>query len=151
MADVVDAATRSKNMAAIRGKDTKPEIELRRKLHAMGFRFRLHDKRLPGKPDIVLRRYGAVIFVHGCFWHRHDACRYATTPATRAGFWQTKFDDNRNRDLIVRANLRAAGWRIGIIWECALKRGRAEETAALTASWLRSEEKEFETQPIGKL
>ena len=98
MTDIVDKATRSRMMASITAKDTKPEHVLRRALHAHGFRFRLHVRGLPGTPDLVLRRYRAVCFVHGCFWHRHEGS-YATTPATRPEFWQAKFDDNVERDV----------------------------------------------------
>ena len=137
-------------MSAIRGRDTKPEITLRKKLHAMGFRYRLHDKRLAGTPDLVFPKFGAVLFVHGCFWHRHEGCRYATTPATRADFWQKKFDENQARDLKVRSAARSAGWRVGVVWECALKHGRATETAELISSWLQSKDVEVETRPLPK-
>ena len=94
MADIVDKKTRSRMMAGIKGKNTKPELVLRRALHARGFRFRLHGKEFPGRPDLVFPKHGAVIFVHGCFWHRHSNCRYATNPSTRMEFWQGKFDAN---------------------------------------------------------
>ena len=99
MTDIVDSQTRSRMMSGIRGKNTKPELALRRSLHALGFRYRLHAKGIPGKPDIVMPKYRAVIFVHGCFWHRHAGCRYATVPATRPEFWATKFDANVVRDV----------------------------------------------------
>lgn len=95
---------------------------VRRELHRLGFRFRLHDPRLPGKPDLVLRKHSAVIFVHGCYWHRHEGCRYATTPATRREFWLTKFEANVQRDRREQESLRAAGWRVFVVWECALRR-----------------------------
>ena len=98
MADIVDPETRSRMMSGIKGKNTRPELALRRALHARGFRYRLHDKRLPGKPDLILPRFRAAIFVHGCFWHRHEGCKYATTPATRPEFWQAKFRENAERD-----------------------------------------------------
>lgn len=123
MADIVDKATRSKMMAGIGGKNTKPELALRRALHARGFRFRLHVGSLPGKPDIVLPRYRAAILVHGCFWHRHADCRFATTPATRPEFWQAKFDQNVQRDLRTTVALRELGWRVGTVWECDLRQG----------------------------
>jgi DNA mismatch endonuclease (patch repair protein) len=121
MADTISAERRSWNMSRIRGRDTGPELRLRSLLHRAGFRFRLHAKDLPGKPDIVLPKYHTVIFVHGCFWHRHEGCRYATTPSTRAEFWQAKFDGNVKRDNRNRAALEAAGWTVMTVWECELK------------------------------
>ena len=109
---------RSWNMSRIRGKDTKPEMRVRSVLHRMGFRFRLHRKDLPGKPDIVLPAYGTVIFVHGCFWHRHPGCRYAYTPKSRVDFWQTKFQRNVERHQEVEAELEELGWHVVVIWEC---------------------------------
>ena len=135
MADVVDARTRSRMMSGIRGKDTRPELLVRRQLHRLGFRFRLHDPRLPGKPDLVLRKHSAVIFVHGCYWHRHEGCRYATTPATRREFWLSKFAANVQRDLRDQAALRTEGWRVFVIWECALRRD-STGTIARLASFL---------------
>ena len=112
---------RSRNMSAIKSKNTKPEIVVRKLLHSMGYRFRLHRKDLPGSPDIVLPKYKTVIFVHGCFWHRHENCKYATTPKTRKEFWEKKFRENINRDNLNQANLSLKGWKIIIIWECQLK------------------------------
>ena len=112
---------RSRNMSAIKSKNTKPEITVRKLLHSMGYRFRLHRKDLPGSPDIVLPKYKTVIFVHGCFWHRHENCKYATTPKTRKEFWEKKFRENINRDNLNQANLSLKGWKIIIIWECQLK------------------------------
>ena len=112
---------RSRNMSAIKSKNTKPEIAVRKLLHSMGYRFRLHRKDLPGSPDIVLPKYKTVIFVHGCFWHRHENCKYATTPKTRKEFWENKFKANINRDNLNQANLLLRGWKIIIIWECQLK------------------------------
>ena len=112
---------RSRNMSAIKSKNTKPEITLRKLLHSMGYRFRLHRKDLPGSPDIVLPKYKTVIFVHGCFWHRHENCKYASTPKTRQEFWNKKFKENINRDNLNQANLSLKGWKIIIIWECQLK------------------------------
>ena len=105
-------------MSRIRGKDTKPELRVRSQLHRMGYRFRLHRKDLPGRPDIVLPKYDTVIFVHGCFWHRHKGCRFAYTPKTRVAFWETKFEQNVRRDRRNDAALRKRGWRIIRIWEC---------------------------------
>ena len=119
--DVHDAETRSYNMSRIRGKNTKPEVKLRSLLHRAGFRFRIHDDRLPGKPDIVLPRYRSVIFVNGCFWHRHEGCRYCTTPVTREAFWYKKFSDTVQRDRTKKQQLEKAGWDVFIVWECELK------------------------------
>jgi DNA mismatch endonuclease (patch repair protein) len=142
MADVVSAAVRSRMMAGIRGTNTKPELILRKGLHAQGFRFRLHDRALPGKPDIVFPRYRAVIFAHGCFWHGHD-CHLFKWPSTRPEFWQQKIGRNREVDARSEAALADAGWRRAIVWECALK-GRTklplEEVIARCAEWLRSDE-----------
>lgn len=121
MIDIVDAETRSRMMAGIKGKNTKPELLVRRYLHGMGYRFRLHRKNLPGQPDLVLPAYKLVIFVHGCFWHRHANCVYSTCPATRIDFWREKFAKNLERDKRNIMLLEAAGWRILTIWECGLK------------------------------
>lgn len=123
-------------MANIKGKNTRPELELRRALHALGLRFRLHDKRLPGKPDIVLPKYKAAILVHGCFWHRHEGCRYSTTPATRPEFWAHKFAQNIVRDQKNLENLIAAGWRVALVWECSVKVSGAETLAKGLREWL---------------
>jgi DNA mismatch endonuclease (patch repair protein) len=117
--DVVDRATRSRMMSGIRGKNTKPELVVRSYLHRSGLRFRLHSK-LPGKPDLVLPRYRAAVFVHGCFWHRHEGCRFTTTPASNAKFWAKKFADNVRRDAKVTAQLEKLGWRVLVIWACQL-------------------------------
>jgi DNA mismatch endonuclease (patch repair protein) len=131
-------------MAGIRGKNTRPELELRRALHALGFRYTLHGRNLPAQPDLVLPRWRAVILVHGCFWHRHQGCRYATTPATRPDFWRAKFDGNVARDTRALAALRGAGWRTAIVWECALRRKAAPQVAEQVATWLCSDEQEIE-------
>lgn len=112
---------RSKIMRAVGRKDTGPELIVRRLLHALGYRFRLHKKELPGSPDIVLPRHRMAIFVHGCFWHRHKRCRKATTPKTRVEFWQRKFDRNMERDAANIICLQANGWRVLVIWECEIK------------------------------
>jgi DNA mismatch endonuclease (patch repair protein) len=135
MADIVDKATRSRMMAGIGGKNTKPEMVLRRALHAQGFRFRLHVASLPGKPDIVLPKRRAAILVHGCFWHRHPGCRFATTPATRPDFWSEKFRQNVLRDQRNQAALRDQGWRVATVWECDLRLGT--EIVDKLAVWLR--------------
>lgn len=120
MVDIVAPDVRSRMMSGIRGKDTKPELMLRRALHARGLRYRLHDRRLPGSPDLVFPRFGAVLFVHGCFWHRHPGCDKATTPSTRPEFWAEKFRQNVERDARKSRELRTAGWRVGTIWECEI-------------------------------
>lgn len=139
MVDVVDARTRSRMMSGIRGKNTRPEILVRCGLHAQGFRFRLHRKDLPGSPDIVLPRRRAVVLVHGCFWHRHHDCSYATHPKTRPVFWQEKFAANVARDARNTARLEALGWRVATVWECALK---SEPGAAVDrlSQWLLSDD-----------
>ncbi len=109
---------RSRNMSAIKSKNTKPEIKVRKILHSMGYRFRLHSKGLPGSPDIVLPKYKTVIFVHGCFWHRHENCKYASTPKTRQEFWENKFNANKIRDQKILKEIKSLGWKFIIIWEC---------------------------------
>ena len=145
-ADVVTPAVRSRMMAGIRGRDTKPELAIRSALHRQGFRFRLHRRDLPGKPDMVFARYRAVIFVHGCFWHGHD-CHLFRWPRTREKFWREKIGSNMQRDRNQIAALLEEGWRIATIWECALK-GRSrlpfEEIVENTASWLKSNRKILE-------
>ena len=118
--DVLTAAQRSFNMSRIRGRDTAPELLIRRALHARGFRYRLHGRKLPGKPDLVFPKFRAVIFVHGCFWHGHD-CHLFRWPATRREFWEEKIIRNQERDSCAVSALRESGWRVLNIWECALK------------------------------
>lgn len=137
MADIVENAVRSRMMAGIGQRDTRPELLVRHGLHRLGFRYRIADKSLPGRPDIVLPRHRAVIFVHGCFWHRHRDCRYATTPSTRPDFWAAKFARNVERDAEVVGALRTLGWRVATIWECETRRDAAGAVATLGA-WLRS-------------
>lgn len=120
MPDVVGAATRSRMMSGIRAKDTRPELVVRRYLHRRGFRFRLHDRRLPGSPDIVVPKYLTVVEVRGCFWHRYKGCRYAARPKSNAAFWETKLRSNVKRDASNAAAMEAAGWRVLVIWECEL-------------------------------
>jgi len=112
---------RSRNMSAIKSKNTKPEIKVRKLLHSMGYRFRLHSKDLPGSPDIVLPKYKTVIFVHGCFWHRHENCKYASTPKTRKEFWNKKFTENKKRDSEIQEKIKILDWRSVVIWECETK------------------------------
>ena len=140
MTDVVDSATRSRMMAGIKGRNTRPEMLLRQGLHRAGFRFRLHDRRLPGKPDLVFPGRNAVILVHGCFWHGHT-CHLFRWPSSRPDWWRAKIEGNRARDAAQREALHAAGWRMLTVWECALM-GRTRlpegEAMARTAEWLRS-------------
>lgn len=143
MTDIVDKDTRSRMMSRIRGKDTRPEMILRRALHAKGLRFRLHRKDLPGTPDLVLPRHNAVCFVHGCFWHRHPGCRFATTPATRPDFWQNKFRENVERDRRNIEALRAAGWRVAVIWECEIGRREAPAVIDDLVDWLVRQEEQM--------
>ena len=134
MTDIVDKKTRSRMMSGIRGKNTRPEMMVRRALHAAGFRYRLHAKDLPGKPDIVLPKYRAVVFVHGCFWHRHEGCYYATIPKSRQVFWISKLEANRRRDAKTRERLAAAGWRVFVVWECGLKHDPEGTMSALVTA-----------------
>lgn len=108
-------------MSSIRGRDTKPELIVRRYLHRAGLRFRLHDRSLPGSPDLVFPRFGVVVFVHGCYWHRHKGCKYATTPTSNREFWLNKLSGNAERDRTNIARLTACRWRVIIIWECGLR------------------------------
>ena len=120
MADVHDKATRSFNMSRIKGKNTKPEMLVRRFLHAKGFRYKLHDKMLPGKPDIVLPKYKTVIFVHGCFWHGHDGCKLFRLPKNNHGYWSDKIKTNIDRDIKNLENIELLGWKTVVIWECQI-------------------------------
>ena len=137
MIDTVDRATRSRVMSRIRAKDTGPELLLRRVIHARGFRFRLHAVTLPGKPDLVFPRYKAACFVHGCFWHRHPGCRFATTPASNSDYWRPKLERNEARDVQNREKLLELGWRVAVIWACALRSGGEAKVATELAEWLR--------------
>ena len=128
--DTLTLSLRSHCMSRIRGKNTKPEILVRKGLHARGFRFRLHNKKLPGSPDIVLPKYGVAIMVNGCFWHGHKGCRYATKPKTNEEFWNAKIARNRHRDEVTTAHLEALGWTVMTVWECEL-RGRLESNTRL--------------------
>lgn len=128
MADVHNKETRSYNMSKIKGKDTKPEMLVRKFLFANGFRYRLHDKKLPGKPDIVLPKYKIVIFVHGCFWHGHEGCKYFVVPKTRTEWWLNKINHNIENDQKAIIALQNEGWKILTIWECDLKNNKKEQT-----------------------
>ncbi|MBH3396419.1 DNA mismatch endonuclease Vsr [Pseudomonas monteilii] len=138
MVDTVDAVTRSRMMSGIKGKNTSPELIIRKALHERGYRFRLHTAHLPGKPDLVLPKFKAAIFVHGCFWHGHN-CRYFKTPKTRTDFWMEKIEKNKVRDAIQIAKLNKAGWRTLIIWECAIRKMKSKNSTTLidtTTAWL---------------
>lgn len=130
MVDFLSPSQRSERMSRIRSKDTSPEVALRRALHALGLRFRVNDKRLPGKPDIVLPKFKTIILVHGCFWHRHAGCKVANTPKSNSEFWQEKFDRNVQRDRRTIDALSALGWTVLVVWECSLgSRQKAGEVA----------------------
>jgi len=120
--DTITPEQRSYTMSRIRSRDTKPEMIVRRHLHALGLRYRLHDSKLPGRPDIVLPKWHTVIFINGCFWHRHEGCKIATMPKSNVEFWQAKFERNVERDAKGQKALRAAGWHVIVIWECEVKK-----------------------------
>lgn len=126
--DKLSAEQRHNNMAAIHGKDTKPEIIVRKYLFSRGFRYRLNHKRLPGKPDVVMRKYRTCIFVNGCFWHGHEGCTYYRMPKTNVEFWTAKIERNRERDIRVQKELAEMGWHSITVWECELKPNRREQT-----------------------
>lgn len=136
--DVHDKKTRSYNMSRIKGKDTKPEETARKYLFSQGFRYRKNDKSLPGKPDIVLPKYRTVIFVNGCFWHKHEGCRYFVWPRSNQKFWKEKIEGNVERDRRKTAELLAAGWRVLVIWECELKPEAKEQTLQRLCSEIRN-------------
>jgi len=136
MTDTVDRKTRSKMMSAVRAKNTKLETEIRQRLFAQGFRYRLHTRDLPGTPDMVLPKYSTVIFVHGCFWHYHG-CFRSTIPDNRRNWWRKKLEDNRTRDTKALAELRSNGWRVVIIWECSVRRPGIDRQKALDRVCLR--------------
>lgn len=137
MTDIVSRETRSRMMSGIRGKNTKPEKIVRTGLHRKGFRFRLHIQSLPGKPDIVLKRHNAVIFVHGCFWHKHD-CHYFKWPKTRSSFWKKKILKNVSNDMSNITRLLLDGWRVSIVWECSLRGKEPEPVIDRLVVWLLS-------------
>jgi DNA mismatch endonuclease (patch repair protein) len=138
MVDVVDSFTRSRMMAGIKGKDTKPELALRQALHRLGLRYRIHVPDLPGRPDIVLPRYHAAIQVQGCFWHRHAHCAFTTAPASNVSFWNLKFGETVKRDQRNLEALRGLGWKVAIVWECSIRSDGAETVARKIAAWLSS-------------
>lgn len=145
MVDVMSSAVRSALMSRIRGKNTKPEIIVRTQLWARGFRFRLHTKGLAGKPDLVLPKWKAVVFVHGCFWHRHEGCPLFRLPKTRTEFWDGKLSANRQRDLAAVRDLLSLGWRVAVVWECAIRLDPAATIDQL-AEWISSHREKTEIQ-----
>jgi DNA mismatch endonuclease (patch repair protein) len=146
VADIVSPEKRSQMMAGIKGKNTKPELLIRKALHNAGFRYRIHDKKLPGKPDLVFSKYKAILFIHGCFWHGHS-CHLFKWPNSRVEFWKEKITRNQEVDRLNMQKLIDSGWRVGVIWECSI-RGKAGKNIATTintcAKWLVSEEKLLE-------
>jgi DNA mismatch endonuclease (patch repair protein) len=141
MADVHSKETRSYNMSRIKSKDTKPELTVRKFLFSKGFRYRVNDKKLPGKPDIVLPKYKTVIFIHGCFWHGHQHCRYFVVPKTRTEWWLNKINTNSSNDERAMAALQILGWKIITLWECELKGSELPNTLTkLTAQLIASAE-----------
>lgn len=147
--DIKSSEERSKNMAAIHSKNTKPEIYLRKLLFARGFRYGVNSKSVPGHPDIYMKKYNTAIFVHGCFWHRHEGCKYAYMPKSRIEFWQKKFDANIKRDECVRKELASKKIKVSIVWECTIKRMKKdkkteEEVISLIEKFLLSSEFELE-------
>lgn len=138
MADIVDRTTRSRMMSGIRGKDTRIEVAVRKALFARGFRYLVNDRRLPGKPDMVFPKHHAVVFVHGCYWHGHD-CALFRLPSSNQEFWETKIGANRVRDVRTHQALQSLGWRVGVVWECALRGGGRlglEDVACRLEDWL---------------
>lgn len=145
MVDVVSPEKRSQMMSGIRGKYTKPELTLRRHLHAAGLRFRLHDPDVTGRPDLVFKSRRAAVFVHGCFWHRHEGCHWCTTPASNPEFWAAKFARNIARDQEVRNALNSSGWRVGTVWECGLRSPWLALTLEEVTCWIREGTENFES------
>lgn len=144
MTDIVDIETRSRIMASVGQRDTGPELRLRHSLHRLGLRYRLHERKLPGSPDLVLPRFNAVVFIHGCFWHIHKGCKFATKPLSRKEFWREKFEANIKRDRKNYDALAAKGWRVLVVWECAIKGKKDNEMEALgkeVKNWLKSSQK----------
>lgn len=141
MADITDVATRSRMMSGIRGKNTKPELVVRRALHKLGLRYRLHVRHLAGAPDLVFPRYRAVVFVHGCFWHQHN-CPFFKMPSSHSEFWRMKLDRNRERDGEHIADLLQGGWRVAVVWECSVRTAIKLNDEGLyerLAEWIRGE------------
>lgn len=134
MADIKSPEERSRNMSAIRSRDTKPELYLRKLLFAEGLRYRKNVQKLPGCPDMYFARYRTAVFVHGCFWHRHSGCKYAYTPKSRVEFWQKKFDDNVRRDQLVQNTLESQGIRYIVVWECTIKKMQKDKVTEAKAT-----------------
>ncbi|MDV7491101.1 DNA mismatch endonuclease Vsr [Acinetobacter baumannii] len=141
MIDIVDTSTRSRIMASIKGRDTKPEILIRKLLHKRGFRFRLHVKELPGKPDVVLKKYKAVIFINGCFWHGHKNCHLFKLPATRTDFWEEKINKNQLNDTKTIKLLLDNDWRVCVVWECSVRGAKKDLNMVINSisNWLLSD------------
>ncbi len=137
MPDVHTPEQRSFNMSRIRSKNTKPEMVVRKFLFSQGFRYRLHEKKLPGRPDIVLPKYKTVVFIHGCFWHGHEDCRYFVVPKTRTDWWLAKIRHNRENDKINMQKLEEIGWRVLEVFECGLKSGKQQDTLNMIVSLLK--------------
>lgn len=150
MTDIVSKKKRSEMMSGISSKDTVPEITVRRALHSAGYRFRLHHKGLPGKPDLVMQKYKLSIFIHGCFWHRHTGCKYAYQPKTRREFWEKKFYTNFARDQKNIANLISQGWRVLIIWECFIRKIDNSELVETVETAIHGHDVYYELLPIPK-
>lgn len=144
MADIVDKATRSSMMSGIRSRNTRPEMKVRSALHLAGYRFRLHVSGLAGKPDLVFPKHRTVLFVHGCYWHRHQGCSIASTPTSNSEFWLAKFDANVNRDRQTREALLATGWRVAVVWECATRKLPPESIASAFGEWLKGDDATLE-------
>lgn len=142
MADKFSKETRSYIMSRIRGKDTKPEILVRKYLFARGLRFRKNDKRYPGRPDVVLPKYKTAVFVHGCFWHLHEGCKYAKMPKSNVEYWEEKLYRNRERDARNQAELKAMGWTVLTVWECELKKDKREGTLEILYNRITSQDSE---------
>lgn len=145
MPDVMNAKSRSALMSRIRTEDTRPEMLARKYLWWAGFRYRLHPRKLRGKPDIVLPRWHTVVFIHGCFWHRHTGCSFFKPPKHRRNFWKAKLAGNQQRDGVVQATLSHSGWRVAVVWECAL-RTSVEKTGRILVAWLRSDKRTIEIE-----
>jgi DNA mismatch endonuclease, patch repair protein len=143
--DVVDKITRSRMMAGIQGRNTSPEVRLRKALHRIGWRYRLHVSKLPGRPDIVLASRKIVIFVNGCFWHRHEGCHWCTTPASNAAFWDAKFSGNIERDKRNQSIIENLGWRVAVVWECGLRSPYFDTTLSNVIRWATAETGNFES------
>lgn len=148
MTDIVSPEVRSRMMAANRRRDTKPELAVRRYLHGEGFRYRLDVRKLPGSPDLVLARYRAAVFVHGCYWHRHEGCRFAYTPKSNVEFWTTKFERNVERDAEAVGRLIDTSWRVATIWECALRGKDPATVLPPLATWISGNLPRFELPPL---